>query len=79
MALEKRDGSQIVTFLPPRPAKSFSITSSGSTSDSEQFGGSNTDGRRYGWIRINSLQWETNNDTQADLYNGTSANTHSPL
>lgn len=79
MALEKRDGSQIVTFLPPRPAKSFDITASGSTSDSELFGGSNTDGRRYGWIRIDSSQWETFNDTSADFFNGTSANTHSPL
>jgi hypothetical protein len=79
MALEKRDGSQIVTFLPPRPAKSFSITLSGSSATSEAFGGSDTDGRRYGWIRINSSQWETENDTQADYFNGTSANTHSPL
>lgn len=79
MALEKRDGSQIVTFLPPRPAKSFSLKDSGSTSDSELFGGSNTDGRRYGYIQINSSQWETNNDTKADFYSNTSANTHSPL
>lgn len=79
MALEKRNSAQVVTFLPPLPAKPFGITAAGSTSNTELWGGSGTDGRTYGWVRINTTEWESGNDVKADAFNGPLANTHVPV
>lgn len=57
MALEKFDASQILSCDPPLPQRSFQILSHGSTTETANWGGSGTDGKRYGYLTINTSQW----------------------
>src|SRR5512146_3268262 len=57
MAFEKRNATRLVTFDPPLPRRGFAITSSTSTTDTDDFAGSSTDGRRYGKFVIDASQW----------------------
>lgn len=64
MALEKRDATQLVSFEPPQPYRAFPIADYGSTTDADAWGGSGTDGRRYGRFRLDTGVW-TSSDNQA--------------
>lgn len=57
MALEKRDLTQIVSFEPPLPFRLFPITSHGSTSNVDDWGGSGSDGRLYGKFSLDTTLW----------------------
>lgn len=57
MALEKRDSTQIVTWAPPLPQRAFRITAHGTTTEEMTFAGSSTNGARYGYFVLNTVQW----------------------
>lgn len=57
MALEKIHGTQIVTWAPPLPQRAFQILSAGQTTDNMFIGGMSTDGKRYGYFVLNTIQW----------------------
>jgi hypothetical protein len=57
MALEKIQGTQIVSWQPPLPQRAFAIVVSGVTSDNTDVAGLSTDGKRYGYFILNTMQW----------------------
>jgi hypothetical protein len=57
MALEKLHGTQLVTWAPPLPQRGFQIIAAGVTSDNTAVAGLSTDGRRYGYVVVNTSQW----------------------
>lgn len=58
MAFEKRDATQLVSCSPPLPVRAFRLTAAGSTTEAARWGGSGTDGRRYGYFGVNVAGWE---------------------
>lgn len=60
MALEKIHGTQLVTWAPPLPQRAFQILGAGVTSDSTGISGAATDGKRYGYVVLNTVQWVLN-------------------
>lgn len=58
MALEKRDATQLLSCDPSLPVRAFPVTAAGSTTEAATWGGSGTDGRRYGYFTINIAGWE---------------------
>ena len=59
MALEKIQGTQIVTWAPPLPQRAFRITAAGVSSDNTYIGGLTTDGKRYGYYVLDTSIWQT--------------------
>lgn len=57
MALEKIQGTQIVTWAPPLPQRAFPVKAAGVTSDNAAIGGTATDGKRYGYVLLDTTQW----------------------
>jgi hypothetical protein len=59
VALEKIQGTQIVTWAPPLPQRAFRITAAGVSSDNSNIGGLATNGQRYGYYVLNTSEWGT--------------------
>jgi hypothetical protein len=57
MALELRDATQVCSFEPPLPMRAYAISTLDSSAQGDLFPGSQTDGKRYGKITINSSVW----------------------
>ncbi len=57
MALEARDATRLISFEPPLPRRAFAITSSGSTTDADAWGGGSGDGRQFGKFTLDTTQW----------------------
>jgi hypothetical protein len=57
VALEKLHGTQVVSWAPPLPQRAFQILSAGVTSDNTSVAGLSTDGKRYGYFVLSTVQW----------------------
>lgn len=58
MALEKIQGTQIVSWAPPLPQRAFAVLAAGVTSDQANLGGTAQDGKRYGYYVLDTTQWQ---------------------
>lgn len=67
MALERKDLSQIASLAPPLPRRAFTITGQGTTSTSETWGGSGTDGKLYGYVTLDTTWWTASQGTAGNL------------
>ena len=57
MALERRDASQVVTWLPPLPQRAYKILQAGSTTELPPGYAIGPDGTRFGWYTVDTTQW----------------------
>lgn len=57
MALESRDSTQFASFEPPLPIRLYPIKGFSSTTDDDVWGGSGTDGRKYGKFTLDTTVW----------------------
>lgn len=59
MAFEKRDATQLCSWAPPIPQRAFQVQGAGVTSDGISLGGTAANGVRYGYMLLNTAQWQT--------------------
>lgn len=60
MAFEKRDATQVCTWAPPLPQRAFPVQGAGTSSDGANLGGTAVNGQRYGYMLLNTAQWQVN-------------------